>query len=431
MKGFQIILLGIFGFFIVAGVITFATIRSDSEGSIEPVTIWGTLEEADIRAVVVAVNEDLSEKLRITYIELREDEFEQELIEALASGEGPDLMFLSQDLILRHSDKVAVIPYESFPERNFKDRFIEEGELYLTPEGTIGLPFSVDPLVMYWNRSLFSNAGIAEPPKFWDEFFQLAQTLTEKDDRGNILKSAVALGTFDNITNAKEIITAMMLQSGTPIVVRRGEGLEVVLRDTFGFPSAPAVSSLRFYTEFADPATSIHSWDRSRPFSKQAFVSGDLAIYFGFASELFELRQKNPNLNFDVALIPQVSTSARDTTYGHMFALSVLKNSSKQGTAFQILGHMTGATAISAWEDSTGLPPVRRDLLSQELDVSADAFRTAFRRSALIAQAFLDPDREETSVIFQDMVEGVISGRSGLVSNAVDAAHARLEALVR
>ncbi len=39
--------------------------------------------------------------------------------------------------------------------------------------------------------------------------------------------------------------------------------------------------------------------------SKNMFLAGDLALYFGFASELDDLKNKNPNLNFDVTLFPQ------------------------------------------------------------------------------------------------------------------------------
>ena len=55
-------------------------------------------------------------------------------------------------------------------ERDFKNTYIEEGELYLAANGILGLPITVDPMVMYWNRDIFSSAAIAAPPSYWDEF---------------------------------------------------------------------------------------------------------------------------------------------------------------------------------------------------------------------------------------------------------------------
>ncbi|MCD5396682.1 MAG: hypothetical protein LRZ98_00730 [Candidatus Pacebacteria bacterium] len=40
------------------------------------------------------------------------------------------------------------------------------------------------------------------------------------------------------------------------------------------------------------------------PNSRDVFLSGKLATYFGFSSELRGLRLKNPNLNFDIAMVP-------------------------------------------------------------------------------------------------------------------------------
>ena len=56
---------------------------------------------------------------------------------------------LPQDLIVKHEDKVFLIPPASLSERMFMDTFIEGSELYVTKNGAIGLPFTIDPMVLY------------------------------------------------------------------------------------------------------------------------------------------------------------------------------------------------------------------------------------------------------------------------------------------
>ena len=428
MNKFQIILLSIFGFFIVAGVIAFATFRGGSNGdNLEPITIWGTISQQTFNSFFNRANAELGKGLRVTYVAFPESEFESELIEGLAADKGPDAIFLSQDLIARQYDKAYVIPQESLSERDFKDRFIEEGELFLTPQGALGLPFMIDPLVLYWNRTLFSNAGLSQPPVYWDELFELTQTLTDRDDRGNIFTSTIAFGEFRNINNAKEILAVLTMQAGNPIVSGTPGNFESVLTERFGKPEAPADSALRFYTEFANPVKSVYSWNPSLPPSQEAFLAGDVALYVGFASELFELQEKNPNLNYDVAMLPQVRDSGRDITFGQMYALVPLKSSPKLFSAIGAIGLMTGADMLEFLEAETGLPPVRRDMLVER---PAEAFRSTFYDSALIADAFYDPDPDETEVIFRAMVEDVTSGRER-ISIAVRNAQEQLSRLFR
>ncbi|MCI0619842.1 extracellular solute-binding protein [Candidatus Wolfebacteria bacterium] len=424
---FKAIILGLFVFFLIAGAIAFATFRGGRGDAtpISPVMLWGTLSAREVNALIQHIQIELDTDFPVVYREISPDNFDRELVEALASGRGPDMIFLPQDLIMRHRDKLYAIPFESFSERDFLDRFIEEGELYLSSSGSLALPFAVDPLVLYWNRTLFANAGIAEPPRFWDEMLVLVSRLTERDERGNITRSAIALGEFGNVTHAKEIISALIMQSGNPIVSGTSDAPNVVLTERLLAPEPPTAAALRFYTEFANPVKPTYSWNRSLPPSQSAFLAGDTALYIGFASELFELREKNPNLNFDVAALPQIRGATAEKTFGAMHGAAILKSSPNTTSGFQVLSILTGQDVLKAWEGETGLPPVRRDLLSVP---QTDAFRSVFYNSALTADAFLDPSPSATGIIFRDMVENITSGRAD-VSNVVQDASARLEQL--
>jgi multiple sugar transport system substrate-binding protein len=427
MRNFQIIILGLFAFFLIAGAIAFATFRGGGgDTALNPVTLWGTFPARDVNALIQHIQIELKTDFPVTYREVPQSSFDRELVEALASGRGPDMIFLPQDLVLRHRDKLFVVPFESFSERDFKDRFVEAGELYVSSQGSLALPFSVDPLVLYWNRTLFANAGVAVPPRFWDEVLPLIDRLTLRDERGTIIRSAIALGEFGNVAHAKEILAAFIMQAGNPIVASGVDAPRAVLDERFGAPETPAVSALRFYTEFANPVKPTYSWNRSLPLSEQAFLAGDAALYVGFASELFVLQEKNPNLNFDVAMLPQIRDAVANKTFGALQGAAILKSSPNIGSAFQMLGILTGAEVQKVWEEITGLPPVRRDLLSEP---QTDAFRSVFHSSALIADAFLDPNPSATTAIFRDMVENITSGRAD-ISNVVRDASRRLEQLL-
>jgi len=426
MRPFQAIILGIFGFFAVVGVVAFATFRGPgSEGGDIPVLMWGTLPAEIVEDTLSVYKSEGGQDITLFYEEFREDEFDTELVEALAEGRGPDMILLPHDGILRHQAKLFSISFESYPERAFKDTFIELGELYVTPSGIMGLPFIVDPLVLYWNRDLLASSGRALPPKTWEELLVATSELTVRDERNNILQSAIALGEFQNITHAKEILTMLFLQAGEPIVSRNPTGeLSTTLGSRFGFAEVPVESALRFYTEFADPVKALYSWNRSLPNSKDAFLAGDVALYLGRAGELGELQTRNPNLNFDVTMVPQIAEATIKKTAGRMYALAILRTSPKITPAFRAAVLMTEPDFLKVLERVSGLPPVRRDMLA---GTASGAASQTFYRSALIADGFLDPNRETTTTIFKRMVEDVTAGREPISQSIINAR----ESLVR
>jgi len=430
MSSFQVIVGAIFFVFILISVLLFAGVipgfRSSSGGSGGEVVIWGTMSQKDTRGFFEDVNREYKDSFRITYVQKNVVEYESDLVQALAAGVGPDLFFLPHDLILKHQDKVTPIPFESVSERRFQDTFLEEGELFITQEGILAFPLLVDPLVMYWNRDLFSQAGIAQPPVYWDELFSMVPKLTKNDQAGNITQSGVALGTFTNIQNAKGILSALTLQTRNPIVERTAEYSAQIV---FGNQDqrSRAESALRFYTQFANPSNQLYAWNPSLDSAREAFTAETLAMYFGYASELDQIITKNPHLNFDVAVIPQIRDENSKRTYGTLTGLAISRQSKNPQTALQVMNVLTNRKNQSTLSNIIGLPPVRRDLLSEE---PSDAFQSTFYDAAIITDGWLDPQPERTYNIFSDMVSSITSGRKS-IGSAVGDAQTQLETLIK
>ena len=427
MSNFRLILTAIFAIFIVIGIIMFSLFRGGAGGgTVDSITVWGIIPESVFIKYIESVNSNKDARISVNYVEKEDDFFDKEFIEALAKGAGPDAILLPQDKILRHQDKIYPIPYGSLSERAFKDAFIEESELYLSSDGIIALPLSIDPLVMYWNRDIFTDALLPQPPAYWDEFFSLVSKITEVDSSLNIGRSAVSFGEFTNVSNAKEIISLLILQAGNPIVKIDNDRPITVLKDKIGFAIPPSEAALRFYTEFSNPSKKSYSWNRSLPLSRQYFLSGDLAVYFGFASELNDIKMKNPNLNFDAAVVPQRREAKKKTTFGRIQGFALVKSSKKLSSAFNAISTLANKDNISLWSKASGLPPVRRDLLAIG---AADPVVSTFYTSAIISKGWLDPDKEATKTIFQNMVESIVSGKS-MLGEAVMRADSEIQNLL-
>lgn len=426
MSKFQLILLGVFGFFIVAAVMVFALYRGSGSEQFK-VVVWGSLPAEDFRAFLNAQSlADQNFPIDITYVEKPVATLERDFTEALAQGDGPDLVVLRQDQFYKNKAKLIPIPYESLSERDFKETFIEAGELYLMPEGIYGLPLIADPMILYYNRDLLSNGGVANPLRFWDEIYAETGNLTKRDAAGNLVESTVALGEAKNINNMKDILSLLLLQAGTPITTLGAGELQSSLGSGMGLPVRPAESALEFYTQFSNPTKSFYSWNRVLPEAQTRFTSGDLAYYLGFASELRALRSKNPTLNFAVSPVPQSRVSGRSMTVARLYSLSVSRGTSNMPAALLAATKMISPPSAEKLSRLSLLPPARRDLLSTK---PTDSVMPVFYNSALQSRSWIDPNAAETNKIFTEMVEAVTSGRAR-VSEAVGQAESSLENLI-
>lgn len=437
---FQVLVLIFSGVFAIIAIIMFSMYKGSGEDKLQPVTVWGTIPSDSFDDLIVALREDkeMEESLdHVTYIEKDLSTFDAEFVESLAVGNGPDLVILPHERILRQKNKLVSISYETYPERLFQDSFIEGADILRDENGIYAFPLTVDPLVMYWNRDLFTKNLITEAPKVWETVLDISPKLSITDDAGNIFQSAVAMGQFSNIDYAKEILTTLIKQAGGDVVRKLvgasdgrtpGEDYYISYIPSLNFRgeylTPPAESALRFFGQFTDPTREVYSWNKSLSSDSQRFLSGDLAIYFGKSSRYFDFKKINPNLNFDVAPLPQ-KTGTTPITYGDFTGISIVKNSSKITDSFNTLLIITKPEVANLLSSIINLPPARRDVLSQ---TQPESYNQTFFSSAIWTKVFFDPYPEQTDKIFEDMIRLYTSGQSGL-GGAIDTANNQLEVL--
>ncbi len=435
---FQVGVIGVFIFFILIAVLIFSGIlpgfRNDSSSG-GTVSMWGSIPSAVFKAALQNEPALSNANITVTYTEIPASSFETTLIDALARSGGPDLIIMPHTLIYRHADKVRLTSNESLSARDYADSFIEEGKLFQRANGAIAFPLYVDPLVMYVNRDIYSTAGYPRTPEFWDQFFSagsgrsVLSTLTAIDSRGMIEKSAIALGDFSNVNHAKDIISLFLLQAGSAIVAPNATADAGYVSDLTSNENEkttlPAVLAVNFFTQFADRGRTTYTWSGSLQKSKDAFTSGMLASYIGLASELPELKAKNPHLNFDMTLIPQ-RTEGTALTFGNIYGVAVLARAQNPNVALRAAGIITGKNFSGALAKTLSVASARRDALDTQ---SSDPLRTVIDRSALIARGWLDPNPVATETVFGTMVQSTIVGRSETTS-AVNRAHQELNILL-
>jgi ABC-type glycerol-3-phosphate transport system substrate-binding protein len=424
MSKFQLGLLAVFGAFIVIAVILFSVYRGSGSG-LSRITVWGSMTSADFNSIVSEAGLNTKE-VAYTYVEKREATLDQEYTEALATNSGPDLIILPQSSVYKNREKLLQIPYSSVSQGDYQNTFIDVANTFMGSQGIYAIPFFIDPLVLYWNKDTFSSAGLVKPVGYWDELYAAADKFTVKDSAGNITKSVMALGETKNIPHAKDILSLLMLQAGSPIVEVNSTGLNSALSSNQGLPLNPTSAAVDFYTQFSDPAKPFYSWNRSLLPALSSFSVGDSAMYVGFASELRSLRAKSPTLNIGLATVPQSRTSKNVITYGKLYGVAISRQAANPGAALSAALSLASSGAQAALVKTTGLPPIRRDLLSvRQSDQALQVFYTA----AIQSRGWIDPNPSGTDKIFRELIDSVTSGRAR-TSEAVQQADNSLQALI-
>jgi len=426
MSKFQIILLAAFAVSIVLGVAAFSLYRGSSNQGVA-MTVWGDIALQDFSLLLDAPAISQDRAFTVSYVEKSAGTIEAEFTEALARGTGPDLVILTQDKLWKNKSKLSIIPYESISERDFGTTFIEEGELFLDEEGIYALPLSIDPMVLYYNRDLLSAAGQARPIAYWDEIYKAAANLSKLDAAGNLVSSVMALGEARNIHHAKDILSLLLLQAGTPITSFVGSELRSQISANFGTPTSPAEAAFDFYTQFSNPTRAYYSWNRSLVDAQTHFTSGSSAYYLGFASELRVLKNKNPTLNFGISLVPQSRVSGKTITFGRLRAVAISRGSSNPSLALALATKLVSKEATLSLAEILVLPPARRDLLSLR---PTNAISSVFYDAALQSKGWLDPDTIMTDAIFRTAIESITSGRARTLE-AINKANSEIEALIK
>jgi multiple sugar transport system substrate-binding protein len=412
---FQIILLATFGAIGVGAILVFALATAgSSSSSIGPVVIWGTFDQTTVSTVLRAAADSDSRLSGVSYVQKNPATFETDLANALASGTGPDLIIMRQDEVYHDSNKLYQIPLTQLSQSQFDTTFVAGASPFLGTNGAYGVPILVDPLVLYWDQDMLATAGIPEPPAFWDQLPTMSEQITLKNDNGSVIKSAIALGEYQNIDAAKDILSMLIMQAGGFITTQDSDGHTIAALEQGGSSSGAAESALRFYTEFADPSKDDYTWDQSLPDARQAFAAGTLAMYIGYASEQPLIRATNPNLNFAIAAIPQLRGTQNTLDGGGVYALAVPKAAHNPNGALTVAYLLASQSIDSSLATALGIAPARRDSLA----ISTTGSDQLFGKMALIVSTWIDPDPSQTGPIFQAMIEDTDSG-AAQVSDAI------------
>ncbi len=397
-------------------------------------TFWSVFDDSDAYAGLIQKFHEQYPWITINYKKWPYDEYEKNLLKAWSLGQGPDIFSVHNTWVARPSYKSYIYPLpqgkKTMTAEDYQKTFMPvASQDFLVRRQIYAIPLAVDTLALYYNQDIFEDyyhshpddAWILNPPKTWSDLIKTVEAITQKDEWGNLGRAGIALGTANNINRASDILSLLMLQTGTQMVSSDHLSATFDRSTTLnGEAYNPGQRALKFYTEFANPRKKVYTWNIQRDYSVDEFSEGKVAMMIGYSYLRDIIKKKNPNLNFKVATVPQIKESPNPINYANYWGQTVSRFSQHPKEAWQFLLFCAQQNNLAFYLQTSDRPTSRIDLVSWQTQQMPEL--AVFAQQALSAQTWYQVDNNAIEKIFLDMITKVNYGSASTAQAISDAA---------
>jgi len=281
------------------------------------------------------------------------DTLYQKVLTSVASSDGPDIVAMSASRMPQFASQgmfLGVDDYYTDPAHDseaLNDAAITASEF----DGTnYGVPVNYTPMMMYYNKDLFTAAGLdaEKPPTTWDELAAMVPKLT-KDDDGDGKPDQYALALADHET--VPILPSMLWGTGGGIVSEDGTA------STLDDPGS--LEAIEFWVDLIrnQKATQI---GMSGADADKLFQTGKAAIEIvgPWMTSGFD----EAGLNYGLAKPPAGPTDSAVLADVVSMGLPADTSDAKKAAAYEFFAYWNSAEGQTTWADGSGFPPNRSDV---------------------------------------------------------------------
>ena len=270
----------------------------------------------------------------------------QKLTTDIAGGVNADLAIIGTRWLLDFVEQDVAEPLDGYIDDEFRGRFIET---FLSPsvmdDKVYGLPVAASARAMFYNKDLFEEAGIENPPETWDDVKAAAEKIS-------------ALG--DDIAGyglqGKEIETDVyfyypMWSYGGAILDEDGSS---------GLDSEAAIQAATLYKEMIEEGlTQDGPTAYNREDVQNLFKRGKVGMMITAPFLSAQIKEEAPDLNYGIVAIPAGPGGDRGT-YGVTDSIIMFANSDNKDEAWQFMDYLFTQAPRSEFTQNEGFLPVNK-----------------------------------------------------------------------
>jgi multiple sugar transport system substrate-binding protein len=309
---------------------------------------------------------------------------------ALASGSGPDLMGIDFSYLPQYAQSGYILNLNSaYKSGKLSAKYFPKGLVkVLKYKGSYyGSPIDFNPLMMYYNKSIFKKAGLNpnSPPKNWTQWIADVKKTTKHT--GGQDQYGLALGVHDTIPN-------------WPILMW-GEGGDVIINGKPGLTNSKTQKALTIWSN-------LQKQDKISPLN---LAGADADKLFQTGKAAMEVTgpwattgYTQAKVNYDVAPVP--AGPAGPVTLADSNLMMVNAKSKNAAAAITFMNYWNSKSSQAYFAIHSGSPPDRTDLIHDSA-LKANPFVPKFA-SVLGSGRFYLPGQPKYSQIDTEIVVPLI-----------------------
>ncbi len=284
-------------------------------------------------------------------------EVEQKLSAAVPTGTGPDIYdigtnisvkFIEGGLLDPNSPDVVQYLKSGAWNSSVVDFFGVGGKYY-------GLPLMEGSHAsMFYNKTMFREAGIANPPSTFPELIEAARKLTKFDASGKMTRNGISLRLSGQGSGIAEKFRFVLEPAGGSLIVKTPSG-----KYHNGYDNDAGRAALQFYV---DAVQKYKIDDPKVPHDADAFAAASTAMLFREAWVIGEIQQKNPKLDYGAAPIPRWKAGSPYKMLVQPWGIYVNGKSGNKAAAWDFLKFLTNRGNAVRLTSMTGWVSERQDV---------------------------------------------------------------------
>lgn len=353
---------------VLAGLIAGFSLMSFNAAQAVEIEYWQYVFDTRVKAMdqLIAEFQKANPDITVKQVTFPYADYQTRVIAANMSGKGPDVVQLFYGWL----DKFAAggilqpLPKDTFPHDKIESEFFPIVKAMKRGNDYYGLPTAVRSLALFYNKKLFTEAGLDpnNPPKTLDEFVAAAQKIAKHDSAGNL---TVAGSTLD--------MGGQDHQWWREVLIRQYGGEPYTDNDTkVTYNSEAGLKALTFYT----------SLQLEKKIGQAGFMDEGQAAFRGGKAGMtidgtFRLGSFKTIKDFEwgVTELP-ANAEGKRSNYASYFANGIGAKTSgeKLEASKKFLTYISSPAAMDIWLKTVGELPARRSAALTDANLKDPVF---------------------------------------------------------
>ncbi|TDX75606.1 carbohydrate ABC transporter substrate-binding protein (CUT1 family) [Neorhizobium sp. R1-B] len=401
---------------LVAG---FSTFAFNAAQAVE-IEYWQYVFETRVKAMdqLIAEFQKANPGITVKQVTFPYADYQTRVIAANMAGQGPDVMQLFYGWLDKFvsGQLLQPLPTNMFPHDKIESEFFPIVSAMKRGEDYYGLPTAVRSLALFYNKKLFTEAGLdpANPPKTLEEFVAAAEKIAKHDASGNL---TVAGSTLD--------MGGQDHQWWREVLIRQFGGTPYTDNDAkVAYDSEAGIKALTFYT----------SLQLEKKIGQAGFMDEGQAAFRGGKAGMtidgtFRLGSFKTIKDFEwgVTELPANAEGVR-SNYASYFAngISAKTKGEELEASKKFLAYISSPEAMEIWLKTVGELPARRSAALTEANLK-DPIYGPFLKGLEYAHTTLFKDEAAQRQNAIDMANRVLLEGQSVEDSIKQAAEAEQE----